>query len=674
MKKLMSVLLVAIIVLSCFAGCKKEEAAATTAPTAAPENAGPAVMTNEDMYGHIDQTVPVDGVYKIWNVEGVKNIANHPDAKFEVLCNMDLEGAVLAPIPEFTGDLDGANCTISNFTVQGEGESFGFVGVNKGKIHNLLLDKVTFVPGANAKNIGSMAGKNEGTIQRCTIGGDLNVTAAAEGASCGALAGASTGTLANNTINVNGNYAMTTGAKIGGIAGTLEGGTNEYLTTNGNLVVTGSNKTVGLFAGTAKNTHTQELAFVGAENSVDGKRMEAYFGAEENVTFERMLVRQEHAPLTEGQQKLRDRVVEEMYKMGTVVWYVTEPVDHTSTCADGQCHGVYEPEIKNVGMPYNHKNGSWNRFMYAVEQREDGSYQFKDWVYDTEGYDGYDMYIGNDCSTAVLQAYLTVSNSIDFVRSSYTTPAMKMGWIAVGDWEWDLGYDMTSSVHRQTDTYLEYNGPEVMYEAYACMRKGDGLGRNSDQGGHNRIISEDSIVVLDENGKIDPDYSYVLVHEQGPPSLDEATQTYSTWRINFKYSFTNLYYEDYIPITIEELVTGEMETPECCLEGGVDGSRLGLTVGTVKANYSLDAVVMEIKDADGNVVFNHTMFPTVTKRFDDSANDTLIRRVIMEYDLNGFAAPLSKIVFEPGEEYHATITGCLSTYDQIVVKDYTFKG
>ena len=77
MKKLMSLLLVAIFVLSCFAGCAEEETAATTAPAAA-ENTGPAVLTNEDMYGHIDQTVPVDGVYKIWNVEGVKNIANHP--------------------------------------------------------------------------------------------------------------------------------------------------------------------------------------------------------------------------------------------------------------------------------------------------------------------------------------------------------------------------------------------------------------------------------------------------------------------------------------------------------------------------------------------------------------------------------------------------------------------
>ena len=663
MKKLISLLLTLVLVTSCFAGCQQKAQVATT---------DDGVMTNEKMFGHIDQTVPVDGVYKIWSVVGVKNIANHPEASFEILCNIDLEGATLAPIPEFTGELNGANFVISNFTLAGEDENFGFIGVNKGNIHNLLMENVIFQPGA-AENIGALAGCNEGKILRCTVGGRMAVPACAEDANIGALVGSSTGSLQNTQVNVELTVSAGQKANVGAIAGILDGGTTEYVTTNGSLVVTGENKTVGLFSGVAKNLHAQELAFVGSENSLDGKLVDAYFGTQENVTYERMLVRQAHAPLTEGQQKLRDRVVEEMYKMGTVVWHVTEPVDHTSTCNDGQCHGVYEPEIKNVGMPYNHKNGSWNRFMYCMEQREDGSYQFKDWVYDTEGYDGYDLYIGNDCSTAVLQAYLTVSNSVDFVRSTYTTPAMGLGWLPVGDWEWDLGYDMLSSVHRQTDTYLEHNGKDVMYEAYACLRKGDGLGQNSDQGGHNRMLSEDAVVVRDENGKIDPDYSYVLVHEQGPPSLNEEAKTYTTWRLNYKYTFGSLYGKDYIPITIEELVTGEMEKPECYLEGGVDDSRLGLTIGTVKANYSLDAVKMEVRDSKGQVVFEHVMFPTVTKRFDDSANDTLIRRVVMEYDLNGFAAPLSKVVFQPGEEYHATITGCLSTYDQIVVKDFTFQ-
>ena len=666
MKKLISILMLAVLVLSCFAGCGEQPQ--ETQPVAIPGQ-----MSNEEMYSHIDQTQPIDGIYKIWNVEGVKNIAAHPDAKFELLCNMDLEGAILAPIPEFTGEINGANFVITNFTVAGQDENFGFIGVNKGNIHNLLMENVVFQPGS-AKNIGALAAVNEGTILRCTIGGTMDVTACAEGANIGSLVGTSTGKLQNSEVNVHLTVTAAQKANVGGIAGAINGGTTEYVTTNGSFVVTGENKTVGLFAGVAKDFHAQELAFVGSENSLDGKLVENYFGTQENVTFERMLVRDNNKPvLTEGQQKLRQRVVEEMYKMGTVQWHVTQTFSHSCTCTAAQCHGAFEPEYTQIGIPYNHKNGSWSRFLYCMDEREDGSYQFKDWVYGTDGYDGHDLYIGNDCSTAVLQAYLTVSNSIDFIRSSYTVPAMNLGWLPVGDWEWDLGYDMISTSHRQTVTYLQHNGPEVMYEAYAQLRKGDGLGQYSEQGGHNRMLSQDAVVVRDENGKVDPDFSYVLVHEQGPSSLDEVAKTYTTWRINFKYTFASLFGKDYIPITIEELVTGEMEKPECYLEGGVDGSRLGLTIGTVKANYSLDAVKMEVRDSKGDVVFEHVMFPTVTKRWDDSANDTLIRRVVMEYDLNGFATPLSKVVFQPGEEYHATITGCLSTYDQIVVKDFTFQ-
>ena len=112
--------------------------------------------------------------------------------------------------------------------------------------------------------------------------------------------------------------------------------------------------------------------------------------------------------------------------------------------------------------------------------------------------------------------------------------------------------------------------------------------------------------------------------------------------------------------------------PVCTLEGGVDDSRLGLTTGVVKANYSLDYVTMVITDEAGNEVFNHWMFPTVTKRLDNNSNDTQIRNVIMEYDLAGFAIPLREVSFKPGVSYHATITGNLATGDSFVVKDFSF--
>ena len=76
-----------------------------------------------------------------------------------------------------------------------------------------------------------------------------------------------------------------------------------------------------------------------------------------------------------------------------------------------------------IGIPYNHKNGSLARMRYCLN--EDGT--VKDWVYDMaeEGtFDTFDLYMGNDCSSCVPQAWLTVGNSFWFSRSTYQNPAL----------------------------------------------------------------------------------------------------------------------------------------------------------------------------------------------------------------------------------------------------------
>ena len=113
MKRFFSVLMLIAILLSCCACAKKAEPEASTAPIV--QDA--LKMSPEELYGHIDQTQPVDGVYKIWSIKGVEQLAKTPNATFEVLCHIDLEGATLAPVPEFTGEIIGGNWTIKNFTV-----------------------------------------------------------------------------------------------------------------------------------------------------------------------------------------------------------------------------------------------------------------------------------------------------------------------------------------------------------------------------------------------------------------------------------------------------------------------------------------------------------------------------------------------------------------------------
>ena len=668
MKKFFAIVLVIAVLLSCCAcGAKKNDQQADANK--------PAELTDADKFGHIDQTTPIDGYYKIWNAEGVKTMVNNPKGKFEILCNIDMEGATLAPIPEFSGNIKGGNFTISNFTLQGGDETdFGFVTVNKGKIQNFLLDNVTFIPGKNAKNIGSLVGRNEKDILRCTVGGTMTVDQAADGAYCGALVGVSTGTIANSVCNVDVTYNATGSATLGGIAGAITGTKVEFVDVGGALTVTGTNKVTGLIAGQAKDSAFKSCAFMGEDNSVDGKLFTNYFGEEEGVTYENLLWRDNsREPERPHVQEKREIAVQRMYELCTIEWK-PDNLAHTCNCSLTMCNGVYNNTYTYYGLPYNHKNGSLARMQYCIN--EDGT--LKDWVYELaeEGdFDTFDLYMGSDCSTQVLQAWLSVSNTVDYRRTSYQIPAVRelrnTGCYPVGDWQWDLGYDPTAAETTVSKNYTDANGPEVMYEAYAQLRMADAIVFYYETG-HTRMIAQEPVVVRDENGKINGEYSYVLCHEQGVTVLDEENKTYSTCPTFKKYTFDNLFAGYYLPVTNIEFITGEFDTPECTLEGGVSDSRLGLTTGVVKANYSLDYVTMLITDSKGNVVFDHWMFPTVTKRLDNNSNDYQIRRVLKEYDLAGFAIPLKEVAFQKGETYHAVITGNLSTGDSFVVNDFTF--
>jgi len=680
MKKLISlILLLAVLVLSCACGAKQDQAA--TEPSGVPtleellaQQEAEKLAYQKDpaeVYGHIDQNTPQDGVYQIWNAEGIKNIANHPDAKFQLLCHIDMGGVEIAPIPEFTGELNGMNFTLKNFTVKGNANgNFGLIGLNKGKVSNLTLENVTFAPVGAVKNIGTFAGVNENTVLRCFINtSSLTVTEAADDSSCGGLVGINKGDLKNTTILVDMNINTSARMSVGGIVGIMNEGVIEYIQQDGKIVITGENKTAGLMAGAVSNIHLQECVFVGEQNTLNDKLIENYFGTEENVTYERMLVRENgRAPLEPAQQALRDRAVAEMELMGTVEWSTSQDLYHDCTCLLTVCHGNYMPGKLHVGIPYNHKGGSMARFYYTVDENN----VIKDWVYGLAAFDGFDSYVGNDCSTSVAHAWWTVSNSTDFIRCTYMHPNYQTGCIPVGDWSWQEGIDPdTGKVYTSnyTEPYVYATGEQEMYECYALMRKGDAYFSISKDGGHTRLAYSDPVVVRDENGKIDPTQSYVMSIEQGAPAVEDPY--FCTWRVNYKYTFGQLYRTFKVPVTCEEFLTGEMEPVECTMIGGTEG-KFGMTTGTVKANYFLDSVELVVTDSTGDVAFSHRMFTTVGHFYDASSNDNGIRNYNDSCNMSEFTAPLQNMQFEKGETYSYTVTAYLATGDTIQVKTGAF--
>ena len=166
----------------------------------------------------------------------------------------------------------------------------------------------------------------------------------------------------------------------------------------------------------------------------------------------------------------------------------------------------------------------------------------------------------------------------------------------------------------------------------------------------------------------------MLSSEQGSTTrqdLPDGSQVVTTWKVNHKYTFANLRYDGAVPVTIEELITGEMEPATCQLLDGIDGYA-GMYNGTVKANYYLDNVDLEIRDSSGEVVFFHTMWTTSDKYYDLGHCDGQLRNYKDDFDMANFATPLSQMQFKMDETYSYTVTAHLHTYDDFVVKEGSF--
>ena len=694
MKKYISILMLLAVMLSCCACAAEETEPETTvanqATEALPEETQPAIFipeledvlaeyeakqnegkpTNEQLYGHINQLEPMDGVYKIWSDVGVQNMADHPDATFEFLCNIDMNGATVRPIgtadKPFTGEIRGVNCTISNFTIEGSVDGYlGFVTVNKGLIRNISFNDVTIIADENTKYIGGVAAVSETELLRTNVTGTITAEKAAEDAVCGSLVGLNSGRIVNSVADVDITYTAEGSATVGGLIGVANGKHMEFSESYGNLEITGSNKKTGLMIGDAKDISLYSIAFLGEKNTVDGVLFENYFGSDENVTYEKMLVR-DNKPyeMDENVAKLRDKVVATMMEMATVRWTTTQNLYHDCHCQLAICHGIYKPGMLHIGIPYNHYSTTLSRFMACLD--EDNF--VKDWLYPMPSMEGFDTYFGNDCSGAVQAAWWTVSTTTDVRYCENMQPVRsQFGCIPVGEWPSDIDVPAGSdSKELVTDTVEDIN---VWYAAYAQVRRGDAYVHIGENGNHVRMAQEDPVIVRDENGMIDGDYSYIVTVEQGAPAIVDPY--FCTWRYDYKYTFKNLILGGYLPVTCIELVTGEMEPVECKLTGGMEG-RGGMTVGQISSNYNIDTVTLQILDSQGNVAFETVQNPNAGYRSDWGSTDMGIRNKSEFFDMPRFVTPLASARLELGESYTYSVDVLLSTGDVITVAEGSF--
>jgi len=113
------------------------------------------------------------------------------------------------------------------------------------------------------------------------------------------------------------------------------------------------------------------------------------------------------------------------------------------------------------------------------------------------------------------------------------------------------------------------------------------------------------------NGKIAPSKSYITYSEQ-TSYVRTIDGKKTTWKLNVKETFQQLFKDGYVPMTIASLKNETVTPPDMTASGFSKPENFAsspVLKGTVKCNYNILTLTAEITDAQGNVVSSFVGYP-----------------------------------------------------------------
>ncbi len=279
----------------------------------------------------------------------------------------------------------------------------------------------------------------------------------------------------------------------------------------------------------------------------------------------------------------RDTVVAYMRSMATIKWTPQKTI--TYYAQDGR---KYYAGTTYTGIPYTQNN---RQNLATFKSKLSGS------TYVGATTPG--GYVGNDCSSAVMYSWKQITDGISFSYTGNMFPESGTGVKKVGS------YNANSTTNTKKIT--TGNGKNTMFASYAQLKPGDAIvARVSGVVNHTRIISSVGS-------------SYVTCIEQcGLSSSRGAT----TWNVDKKYTFDQLYSTYYIPITctaLQNATGGGNATGPSTLSISSYNTPSSLAVGksfsiygTISSNYTIKSVTVGIYNANGGTVSAKTVSPNST--------------------------------------------------------------
>lgn len=595
-------------------------------------------------------------------------------ADYCLTADLDLSGYRWQPIGSadapFTGTFCGNGHTIAHLDVAGEaGGCVGFFGVNAGTVTSLTLEDLRLSAAFCADAcVGAIAGVNKGEIADVSVtGGSLTVDVLHGAVKLGGLVGYNRGKLYNLASNAAATLHTRGGsACVGGLVGASDGGVLETLECSGEVTYVGENIVAGMFAGSLDGTMMRACRFGAPFNTLNGEVFIAQTGTERGVNRDGNLWRDNRNDdrlLPADQFAVRQKAVRHMRRMATVEWTPDRTLTYDPCSCGGKVHvQVFPAGETQYGLPYTHYAGSLERFLHCFD--ENGN--LKPFVRG-RGFNGFDLYMGCDCSMAVYWAWNRVSDGIDFTLTGGMRPYREHGTLTVGDY--------TCVPEQNTIEIIEANTYNKIAECYAKTHAGDAVLVSEPSSGHVRMVTGTPVVYRHEDGDLDLIQSYLVTTEQGNGLLHEPkVQKSRSWLTDYHYTFLSLLKTAYIPITTPAIRDGKIAPPQAHFESTAEGIER-LFAGTVRSNYRLMSVTAAVTAEDGEVCFEKKLFTSMYGGYDYDGgdDDQNPRATVKAFRMADFRPYRSGLRLKAGQTYHAEIRTMLGNGEEYTVDRFDIR-
>ncbi len=378
---------------------------------------------------------------------------------------------------------------------------------------------------------------------------------------------------------------------------------------------------------------------------------------------------------SENAERLRDIVVAEMNAMANYKWTPSTDVDLTESVTMGgnNYYGkyTYSAGTTYYGMAYvNNSKAEFEEFERHIKPFKDGTnvyfgpiegvndlytsgtapyndIQTKKYKVDEKYHEITTLFPATDYTGMIVNVWNKVgTNAVWLTTLRSFIPSYGRGTLTVGD------YSYTSSTNY-TDTITNASGSATMNAAYAQCKRGDVvLARTTGGGNSIYMVMEDAV----------PGTNSLKLMQFGPTLRDKnggKTHFYSTTM-----TFSTLYSNGYIPVTLPELATG-CQSNTTVLVNNFDADeamRTGKLSGSIQSNKQIISVNVKLSRNEGDGIFyDQTVYCNSVK--DQNVN---------KFDLSCF--DMSKILsyMVEGKQYVLTVSADIANEGQKTVVSHTY--